>query len=73
MKIDDQRTVKYLYFTDIAQGEVFICEDEFYLKTANVRTDCGYVCNAVDLSTGELCRIEASDLVSKPECKLILK
>lgn len=73
MRINDQRTVKDLYFKDLAQGEVFICEDEFYLKTAVVRTDYGCVCNAVDLSTGELCRIEDSDLVSKPECKLILK
>ena len=73
MKINDQRTVKHLYFTNIAQGEVFICEDEFYLKTANVRTDCGCLCNAVDLSTGELCRIDASVLVSKPEYEFILK
>lgn len=73
MKINDQRTVKDLYFKDIAQGEVFICEGEFYLKTANVRTDYGSACNAVDLSGGEMCFIGETEPVSKPECELILK
>ena len=73
MKINDQRTFKDLCFADIEQGEVFICEGEFYLKTATIQTDYGGVLNAVDLSAGELCRIEASDLVSKLECELILK
>lgn len=73
MKINDQRTVKDLYFKDLAQGEVFICEDEFYLKTATIRTDYGSVCNAVDLCGGEMCFIGETELVSKPECELILK
>lgn len=73
MKINDQRTFKDLCFEDIEQGEVFICEERFYLKTATIRTNYGCSCNAVDLSTGELCCIYASTPVSKPECELILK
>ena len=73
MKINDQRTFKDLSFADIEQGEVFICEERFYLKTAPIRTDYGYTCNAVDLCGGEVCFIGETEPVSKPECELILK
>lgn len=73
MKINDQRTVKDLYFKDLAQGEIFIWEGDYYLKTATVQTDYGCSCNAVDLCGGEMCFISETELVSKPEYELILK
>ena len=73
MRINDQRTFKDLCFADIEQGEVFIYEDGFYLKTAPIQTDYGYTCNAVDLCVGEICFIGETEPVLKPECELILK
>ena len=67
MKITEKRIENEINFQDIAEGEVFVYEEEFYMKLCGEYdgTD-NLCCNTVHLTTGELSNFGHWEQVVRP-------
>ena len=68
MKIE-QKNYTENFFSDIAQGEVFMYEGEYYIKTEFLDEENA---NCIDLKTGSSYIRLDSDVVYKVECHLVI-
>lgn len=67
MKITEKRIESDINFQDIMEGEVFVYEEEFYMKLCGEYESADESnCNVVHLMTGELTRFPDYEQVTRP-------
>ena len=67
MKITEKRIESDINFWDIAEGEVFVYEAEFYMKLCGEYESADESgCNAVHMTTGELSHFDDWEQVVRP-------
>ena len=67
MKITEKRIESDINFWDIAEGEVFVYEAEFYMKLCGEYESADESgCNAVHMTTGELFHFDDWEKVIRP-------
>lgn len=71
MEVIDKFKRKEVRYKDVEVGTVFKFEDYFYLTTAQIKCDNGFIYNCVCLNNGELCGLEDCEIVELVEAKLI--
>ena len=72
MKINNTRnsTIK---FEDLANGDVFICDDAFYMKTQRTYDCNGDYYNAIILTDGSFEAIDDNEYIIYVDCELVVK
>lgn len=72
MKYTDNRTDGVITFEDIPQGELFMYEEDLYMKTSSVEEINYGVVNAVDVSSGELQCFDDNEEIERVRASLTI-
>lgn len=67
--IIEQKNYTETFFSDVAQGEVFMYEGEYYIKTENLDVENA---NCIDLKTGSSYIRLNNDVVYEVKCRLVI-
>ena len=60
-------------FEELKTGDVFRCNNAFYIKTDCYATDSNFEFNSYDLSGNDICYFSNSDKVERMKAKLVIE